>query len=128
MMGVMSPDGSTTATIATRATTATASTPTERCTISMLRPGDDVSATFACTRKDRLSTRTGAPYLALQLRDHSGTIPARAFRDADALAGRFDRGDLVRAAGRGERVCAELVLAIAALARAAPPGQGGEPA
>ncbi len=54
------------------------------------------------------------PYLALELRDRTGAVAARAFRDADVLAGRFERGDLVRvarargplprrAAGRGAR-------------------------
>jgi 3'-5' exoribonuclease len=71
--------------------------------VSTLRPGQDVVGVFACTRKDRLATRTGAPYLALELRDRTGTIEARAFRDADALAARFDRGDLVRVVGRVER-------------------------
>ena len=57
-------------------------------------------------------TRTGAAYLALELRDRSGTIPARAFRDADVLAGRFERGDLVRVVGRVERFRDELVLEV----------------
>ena len=35
-------------------------------------------------------------------------VPARAFRDADVLAGRFDRGDLVRVRGRVERFRDEL--------------------
>src|SRR5437660_312675 len=34
--------------------------------IATLRPGDDVDAVFACTRKDRLMTKTGSPYLALE--------------------------------------------------------------
>jgi 3'-5' exoribonuclease len=85
--------------------------------ISALRPGDQVDAVFACTRKDRLATRTGSPYLALELRDRTGTIPARAFRDADALAGRFERGELVRAAGRVERFRDQLVLEVAAINR-----------
>jgi 3'-5' exoribonuclease len=72
---------------------------------------------FACTRKDRLSTRTGAPYLALELRDSSGTIPARAFRDADALAGRFERGELVRVSGKVERFRDELVLEVVDIGR-----------
>ena len=38
----------------------------------------------------RLTTRTGSPYLALELRDRSARMQARAFRDADALAGRFE--------------------------------------
>src|SRR3712207_7604512 len=50
----------------------------------------------SCTRKDRLTARTGAPYLAVELRDATGRVAARAFRDADVLAGRFERGDLVR--------------------------------
>ena len=40
-------------------------------TISVLRPGQDVDGVFACTRKDRLMTRTGSPYLALELRDRT---------------------------------------------------------
>src|SRR5437764_11600340 len=72
-------------------------------TVSTLRPGAEVNAIFACVRKDRLMTRSGSAYLALELRDRSGTLQARAFREADALAGRFERGDLVRARGRVER-------------------------
>jgi 3'-5' exoribonuclease len=85
--------------------------------VSTLRPGDEVDAVFACTRKDRLMTKTGSPYLALELRDHSGSVPARAFRNADLLAGRFERGDLVRASGRVERFRNELVLEISDVAR-----------
>jgi 3'-5' exoribonuclease len=85
--------------------------------ITALRAGDEVDGVFACTRKDRLITRTGSSYLALELRDRSGTIPARAFRDADALAGRFDRGELVRAAGRVERFRDQLVLEVASISR-----------
>src|SRR3954463_10068876 len=70
--------------------------------VATLRPGQDVMGVFACARKDRLVTRSGTPYLALELRDRTGAIPARVFRDADVLAGRFDRGDLVRVAGGGE--------------------------
>jgi 3'-5' exoribonuclease len=92
--------------------------------ISSLRSGDQVEGVFACTRKDRLSTRSGSPYLALELRDRTGVMPARAFREADALAGRFERGDLVRAAGTVERFRDELVLELAAIARA----QDGDPA
>ena len=74
--------------------------------------GSEVDGVFACTRKDRLMTRTGSPYLALELRDRTGSIQARAFRDADALAGRFERGDLVRVAGRVERFRDQLVVEV----------------
>jgi 3'-5' exoribonuclease len=83
-----------------------------------MRPGDEISAVLACTRKDRLTARTGTPYLSLELRDRTGAIPARVFRDADLQAGRFDRGDLVRVAGRVERFRDELQLEVRAIARA----------
>ncbi len=92
----------------------------------MLRPGAEVRGVFACTRKDRLTTRTGSPYLALELRDSTGSIAARAFRDADALAGRFERGDLVRVAGQVERFRDELVLGVSMIERVEP-GPGVDP-
>ena len=99
--------------------------------ISGLRPGQEVDAVFACSRKDRLFTRTGSAYLALELRDRSGTIQARAFQDADALAGRFERGELVRVSGRVERFRDQPVLEVSDIARVEP-GAGdsnaGDPA
>jgi 3'-5' exoribonuclease len=86
--------------------------------VSALRPGQDVVGVFACTRKDRLTTRTGSPYLALDLRDRTGVLPARVFNNADALAGRFERGDVVRVRGRVERFRDELVLEVIDVARA----------
>jgi 3'-5' exoribonuclease len=85
--------------------------------VSALRPGAQVDAVLACTRKDRLVTRTGSPYLALELRDRSGAIPARMFNDADLFAGRFERGDLVKVSGKVERFRDELVLEVASIAR-----------
>ena len=93
-------------------------------TIAGLRAGDEVDAVFACARKDRLQARSGMPYLALELRDRSGAIQARAFRDADLLAGRFERGDLVRVRGRVERFRDELQLELREIARA----EGADPA
>jgi 3'-5' exoribonuclease len=72
-------------------------------TIAALRAGGEIAGVYACSRKERLTTRAGAAYLALELRDRSGSIDARVFRNADFLAGRFDRGDLVRVSGRVER-------------------------
>src|SRR4051794_41758659 len=76
--------------------------------ISTLRAGDEIAGVFACTRKDRLVSRTGSPYLALELRDRTGALAARVFRDADLLGGRFARGGLGRRARRGERFPAGL--------------------
>jgi 3'-5' exoribonuclease len=72
---------------------------------------------LACVGKQRLLSRTGSPYLAVELRDGTGAIKARAFRDADLLAGRFERGDLVHVQGRVERFRDELQLAIDQIAR-----------
>jgi 3'-5' exoribonuclease len=81
--------------------------------VSTLRSGQEVRGVFACVRKDRLTTRTGSPYLALELRDRTGSIQARVFRNADAYAGRFERGQLVDVRGAVERFRDELVLEVA---------------
>jgi 3'-5' exoribonuclease len=86
--------------------------------VAGLRAGEDVDAVFACSRKDRLTARSGSPYLALELRDRTGAIQARAFRDADLLAGRFERGELVRVRGRVERFRDELQVDVKAIERA----------
>src|SRR3954447_12040726 len=88
-------------------------------TVATLRAGDDVDAVFACSRKDRLTARSGLPYLAVELRDRSGAIQGRAFRDADLLSGRFERGELVRVRGRVERFRDELQVDVKAIERAA---------
>jgi 3'-5' exoribonuclease len=134
-MGVMTPDGFTTATVREAGPTVAHADPTtvavdsnlRTAPVSALRPGVEVRAVFACTRKDRLMARTGAPYLALELRDQTGTISARAFRDADALSGRFERGDLVRVSGRVERFREDLVLEILDVERVSPEGEGVDP-
>jgi 3'-5' exoribonuclease len=87
-------------------------------TIATLRPGAEVQATFACARKERQISRAGTPYLTLELRDRTGAITARAFRDADYLAGCFERGDLVRVRGRAKRWGDELQLELQAITRA----------
>ena len=98
----------------------TVASPGPRAAIALLRAGDELEGIFACTRKDRLTARSGTAYLALELRDRSGALPARAFRNADFLAGQFERGDLVRVEGRVERFRDELQLELREIARADP--------
>jgi 3'-5' exoribonuclease len=81
--------------------------------IAELQPGQRFQGVYACVRKDRLSARNGSIYLSLELRDRSGSIPARAFRDVDRLAARFDRGDAIRVSGKVERFRGELVAEVA---------------
>jgi 3'-5' exoribonuclease len=78
----------------------------------------EVEGVFACSRKDRLLAKTGTSYLAVELRDRTGAIPARAFRDADFLAAQFERGDVVTVAGRVERFREELQLELRDIRRA----------
>jgi 3'-5' exoribonuclease len=92
----------------------------DRVPVSHLRPGAPIEGVFACTRKDRLTARTGSSYLALELRDRTGAIAARAFRDADFLAGRFERGDLVSVSGRVERFRDDLSAELTAITRVEP--------
>lgn len=60
-------------------------------------------------RKDRLTARNGGAYLSVELRDRTGALAARVFREADRIGLRFDRGDAVLASGRLERFRGELV-------------------
>ena len=86
--------------------------------VATLRPGDEVDDVFACTRKERQISRAGTPYLTVGLRDRTGTILARVFRDADVLAGRFERGELVHVRGRVERFREQLQIDASAIGRA----------
>jgi 3'-5' exoribonuclease len=94
--------------------------------LATLRLGQEVDGVYACTRKDRLVSRAGTPYLAVELRDRTATLAARCFRDADLLAGGFERGDLVRVQGRMQRFRDQLQLELTAIARTQ--GEGVDPA
>jgi 3'-5' exoribonuclease len=87
-------------------------------TLATLRPGEPVDGIFACTRKERLLARTGAPYLSIELRDRSGCMPARVFRDADLQGGRFDAGELVRVQGRVVRFREQTQIEVERIERA----------
>lgn len=74
-----------------------------------------VEGTFAVARKQRLRTRGGAPYLALELVDPSGRIEARVWNDVELLDTRFAEGDAVKILGRVERFRDRLQLEIRSL-------------
>jgi 3'-5' exoribonuclease len=101
------------------------SLPNDVQTVATLRCEEHVDGVFACTRKERHISRSGAPYLTIGLCDSTGAIVARAFRDADVLAGRFQRGELVRVRGRVERFRDELQIEVRTIARAE--GVGADP-
>ena len=59
-----------------------------------------VEGVYAVARKQRLRTRKGAPYLALELVDRTGRIEARVWNDVELLDRRFAEGDAVRVRSR----------------------------
>jgi 3'-5' exoribonuclease len=76
--------------------------------VAQLRAGQRFEGRYACQGKERLTARNGSAYLSLRLRDRSGVIAARVFREADRLGLRFERGDAVWVRGRVERYRGEL--------------------
>jgi 3'-5' exoribonuclease len=89
-----------------------------RTTVAELRAGGEIEGIFACSRKDRLTAKNGGAYLAVELRDRTGAISGRAFREADFLSSQFERGDLVWVAGRVERFRDELQVEVKTIRRA----------
>jgi 3'-5' exoribonuclease len=88
-------------------------------TIAELAEDRVVEGTYAVARKQRLRTRSGSPYLALELVDPSGRIDARVWSDVDLLDKRFREGDAVRVLGRVERFRDRLQLEVRTLEPAA---------
>jgi 3'-5' exoribonuclease len=78
-----------------------------------------VEGVFGVARKQRLRTKGGTPYLALELVDPSGRIDARVWQDVELLDGRFGEGDAVRVLGRVERFRDRLQLAVRSIEAAA---------
>ena len=80
--------------------------------VAELRPGQRFEGRFACLAKERQTARNGSAYLSLRLRDRSGQIAARAFRDADRIGLRFEAGDAIAVRGKVERFRGELVVEV----------------
>jgi 3'-5' exoribonuclease len=84
-------------------------------TIAELEENRTVEGVYAVARKERLRTRGGSSYLALELVDASGRIGARVWNDVELLDGRFGEGDAVRVLGRVERFRDRLQLEVRTL-------------
>ena len=78
-----------------------------------------VEGVYAVARKQRLKTKNGAPYLALELVDPSGRIDARVWHDVELLDSRFAEGDAVRVLGRVEKFRDRLQVDVRTLEAAA---------
>jgi len=79
-------------------------------TIEELAEDRVVEGVYAVARKQRLRTKKGATYLALELVDPTGRIEARVWNDVELLDGRFAEGDAVRILGRVSRFGERLQL------------------
>jgi 3'-5' exoribonuclease len=74
-----------------------------------------VEGVYAVAMKRRLRTRSGSPYLALELVDASGRIEGRVWNDVELLDARFGEGDAVRVLGRVDRFRDRLQLEVRSL-------------
>jgi len=83
--------------------------------IAELQPERVVEGVYAVARKQRLRTKGGKAYLALELVDPSGRIEARVWNDVELLDARFEEGDAVRILGRAESFRGKLQLEIRTL-------------
>jgi 3'-5' exoribonuclease len=80
--------------------------------VAELHAGQRFEGRYACLAKERLTARNGSSYLALRLRDRSGTIAARVFRDPDRIGLRFEAGDALAVRGKVQRYRGELVAEV----------------
>jgi 3'-5' exoribonuclease len=74
-----------------------------------------VEGVYAVARKQRMRTRGGSTYLALELVDPTGRIDARVWNDVELIDQRFEEGDAVRILGRVERFRERLQVEVRAL-------------
>ena len=92
--------------------------------IAQLKENRTVEGVYAVARKERLRTKGGAPYLALELIASTGRVQARIWNDVELLDQRFAEGDAVRVLGRVERFRDKLQLEV----RTLEPAGGVDPA
>ena len=92
--------------------------------ISDIREGQRISQCFLVKRKAQRSTRTGDPYLEIQLADRTGTLSARAWAEAtQRYASQFDEGEFVFVEGRSETYRGNLQLIVESIRRLTPAEQ-----
>ena len=91
--------------------------------IAQLEENRTVEGVYAVAKKERLRTKNGAAYLALELVDPSGRIDARVWTDVELLDARFAEGDAVRVLGRVEKFRDRLQLDV----RTLEPAEGVDP-
>ena len=79
----------------------TGATPTsERLMAAELRTGLQIDETYLVRTKDLRTTKSGKPFLKLQVGDRSGMLDCMVWEDAERVAAVFEAGDVVRISGR----------------------------
>lgn len=63
--------------------------------VKELNPGERVESVFAVIDKQSRTTRAGKAFLSLKLSDKTGSIDAVAWDNAEALALKFEKGDVI---------------------------------
>jgi 3'-5' exoribonuclease len=84
-------------------------------TIAELQEDRVVEGVYAVRMKRKLRTKSGAPYLALELVDPTGRVEARVWNDVELLDGRFAEGDAVRVLARVDKFRDRLQLDVRSL-------------
>ena len=68
--------------------------------VDTLRDGDTIDEVYLATDKQLRSNRNGVFYIQLDLRDRSGSLPARVWNAGEQLFRQFDNGDYVLVDGK----------------------------
>ncbi len=80
--------------------------------VADLSEGVVIDATFAVQRKQTRRTRSGDPFLSVELADRTGRVPGVVWNDVNVLGARFAEGDTVRVLGRVESYSGRLQIAV----------------
>lgn len=91
--------------------------------IADLSEGAMIDATFAVQRKQTRRTRSGDPFLSVELADRTGRVPGVVWNDVNVLGARFAEGDTVRVLGRVESYSGRLQIAVRDMQKV----DGGDP-
>lgn len=65
-----------------------------------LKVGEGIVTVFKATRKERLASRAGKPYLTMGLVDRTGEVDARVFDNVEAADSAFTAGDYLLVTGK----------------------------
>ena len=91
--------------------------------VADLSEGVMIDATFAVQRKQTRRTRSGDPFLSVELADRTGRVPGVVWNDVNVLGARFAEGDTVRVLGRVESYSGRLQIAVRDMQKV----DGGDP-